>query len=138
METNTHEGNNTRPFITLFAESRTVTSPLPGKYDEELQVTILNESEMKIPIIKACRNQEILTKTKVQRESDENSMVLLETMTKTEARRESDDVSANLPELFTKTDVIREADDDRLFSLELQTKTMTRIEREGDDNHFGF
>jgi hypothetical protein len=134
---NTSDGNNLRPFITLFAESRRGANPLPGKYDDELQVTVLNESGKKTPIIKAYRAREIYTKTEADRESDEDSTVLLETETKTMAwPRESDDINVNLPELATKTDVKRESDDDHLFSLELQTKT--RMEREGDDNHFGF
>ena len=131
------EGYGSRPFITLFSEPRGRSIPLPGQYDEELQVVVSNNPGEKTPLIRIHCHPEAFTKTKIDRESDDNPPIFLETVTKTAAARESDDVDIkHLPELLTKTEMQREGDDERLFSLELQTKT--RMDREGDDNHSGF
>ncbi|MCL4476567.1 MAG: hypothetical protein M1497_00785 [Nitrospirae bacterium] len=136
MRDNMLAGHKNRPFITLYAESRGKSVPLPGKYDEELQIVVFDKEGKKAPLIRVCSYPETFTKTEADRESDESSSVLLETQTKTAAGRESDDADIkHPPELMTKTFVERESDDDRLFFLELQTKT--KIEREGDDNLFG-
>ncbi len=137
MQTNIVGENSSRPFITLFAETRGKSIPLPGKYDEELQVVVSNKSGGKTPLIRAYSHPETFTKTESDRESDESPSILLETVTKTAAARESDDANIkHPPELVTKTFVQREADDERWFLLELQTKT--KVQREGDDNQFGF
>lgn len=58
--------------------------------------------------ITACLLQ---TKTRMQRESDDEEYNCLELLTKTEAGRERDDDCCCL-ELLTKTDATREGDDD--------------------------
>jgi hypothetical protein len=136
MKNNVVEGNNNRPFIIRYAEPRGKSVPLPGMYDEALQIVVSNKTGEKTPLIRAYTHPEVFTKTEAERESDESPSILLETVTKTAAERESDDADIkHPPEFVTKTFVERESDDDQLFSLELQTKT--KMEREGDDNHFG-
>jgi hypothetical protein len=137
MRDNTIERNISSPFIMLFAESRGRSLPLPGAYDEELQVVVSNESGKRTPLIKAYTSSEIFTKTEADRESDEHTPLSLKAVARTVMGKESDDTHIrHAPDLLTKTFVERESDDDRSFSFELQTKT--RMDREGDDSHCGF
>ncbi len=66
---------------------------------------------------------ELITKTRVERERDDEDISLLELYTKTEVKREQDDDPLTLVELETKTFKKRERDDEDISLLELYTKT---------------
>ena len=59
----------------------------------------------------------------------------VELMTKSKKDRESDDDHFSLLELSTKTLVVRESDDERKDLL-VELTTKTRAQREQDDEHF--
>lgn len=121
------------PFIANFAERRKEGQPLPGVYDEDLNLVVVNKKG-KVPLIEAYRGIETLTKTEATRESDEGDEALIETVTKTNTVRESDDDWNQMLDVMTKTFVERESDDnDHQFLVEMYTKT--KMDREGDDHH---
>jgi len=126
------------PFITMFAESRRSSTPFPGRYSEELKISVVMKSGRETPLISAYDNPEIYTKTEAVRESDDDEKfsILLESVIKTNVQRETDTPDGSHPaELMTKTFADRESDDDdKYLALELYTKT--KIEREGDDHHY--
>lgn len=138
MERETTKAKSKEPLITMFAESRRSSTPFPGRYSEELGISVVEKSGREIPLISAYHNPEIYTKTEAVRESDEDdkSSLLLESVIKTHVQRETDTPDANHPaELMTKTAAARESDDaSKYFALEMYTKT--KVEREGDDHHF--
>ncbi|MEN1970034.1 hypothetical protein WMZ97_18415 [Lentibacillus sp. N15] len=59
-----------------------------------------------------------------------------EMVTKTKVERERDDEDFNYNELFSKTEVHRERDDENNLFLELESKTF--VERERDDDSFNY
>lgn len=81
------------PFITRFAERRRPEEPLPGCYDEETAVTVVRTTTGLEPLVGAAKGlPELLTKTEVERESDEGGWGFMrELYTKTKIERESDD-----------------------------------------------
>jgi hypothetical protein len=102
------------PFLVKFAIKRSPTNPLPGHYSEKRSLTVIKLKNEYIPLIEAgTQLAELLTKTKVDRESDDNDI-------------------GSLPELMTKTFIERERDDD-LSSIIKETLTKTEVERERDE-----
>ncbi|QOD00990.1 hypothetical protein JYG34_11640 [Pseudomonas entomophila] len=98
------------------------------------------------PIIARGALDELLTKTKVNSEEDDDSFVTLETLTKTYSKPESDDdltsngQASHLLQLMTKTDTVIEEDDpgDSYAMLELMTKTEAELEHDDPgDMQFG-
>ncbi len=101
-------------------------------YDYFSDVNVIYSNNNTIPFIETGEiNTEVLTKTRVKRESDDENLCLLELLTKTKVQREQDDEPMHSPELQTKTFVEREKDDDADVLLELLTKT--EVKRERDD-----
>ncbi|MBL0841541.1 hypothetical protein JK348_04055 [Pseudomonas mediterranea] len=98
------------------------------------------------PVIARGALDELLTKTKVNSEEDDDSFVTLETLTKTNSKPESDDdltskgQASHLLQLMTKTDTVIEEDDpgDNYAMLELMTKTEAELEHDDPgDMQFG-
>lgn len=109
-----------KPYLVQFATNRTSTSnELPGYYCNKKQMWLDQDTQR--PIIEIADLAELLTKTKVKVESDDNSVYSLELMTKTNQGSERDDNDirlSHLHQLQTKTEVRQEADDtclDKIF-----------------------
>lgn len=105
-----------KPLILDHAIQRKDTEESYFIYDYSMSLNVVNLDGRTIPFI-ALNNTEIqlLTKTKVKRESDDEDINVLELDTKTEKSRERDDIDNSLVELFTKTFVDKEKDDDESF-----------------------
>jgi hypothetical protein len=146
--------NRPPPLPLLFrnATPRTPGQDIPGQYDRNLSVWAVGERNGQIPIIEASDADllEIVTKTAVQQESDDDAVSCLETPrnrhglleieTKTKVGGESDDefpLSSALNELQAKTFIQQESDDDidtgslRIL-LELETKTEAQVEHDDE------
>lgn len=151
--------NTPTPLPLLFrnATPRTSGQDIPGQFDRDLSVWAVGQRNERIPIIEASDADllEIMTKTDIQQESDDQSRSnemsfgrrysLLEIETKTAVGQESDDEALScleapnhghaLLEIETKTKVGGESDDEWPPSAalnELQTKTF--IQQESDDD----
>lgn len=93
-----------KPLILDFKETRSETSlPIIYNYDYSSCMNIISVHGEKKPFIDMeMEDLEVLTKTKVKNEGDENHS-LLELGTKTEVRRERDDLNNVFVELVSKT-----------------------------------
>lgn len=127
------------PFLARFAIARTGEDRLPGYYSTEMAMWVVNSEAGPVPIIDHFALAELMTKTKVNAEQDDEGLYSLDELkTVTEVRAESDDVDSamsHLLELVTKTDTVVEKDDaanDFNQFLELVTKTSVQVEK--DDN----
>jgi hypothetical protein len=145
------------PLLFRNATPRTPGQDIPGQFDHHLSVWAIGECDERIPIIEASDADllEIVTKTDIQQESDDQAVSslssasrrngLLEIVTKTAVQQESDDDvlscldtprrQHNLLEIETKTKVGGESDDEWPPSAtlsELQTKTF--VQQEADDD----
>ena len=107
-------------------------NPIVYSYDHDQSLNIVSIDGQNKPFIDIQSSDvELMTKTKAERERDDDSF-LTELGTKTEVLRERDDRADTLLELQTKTFTIRERDDrDNLFEM----MTKTRMQRERDDEH---
>ena len=103
-------------------------------YAKDMNVILVNEEV--IPFIDMNGySHELTTKTRVERERDDESFsILSEMLTKTSHKRESDDEGYSLLELATKTEAIRERDDDEISFAELESKTFVDRERDDEDD----
>lgn len=105
------------PLLVRFSVLRTADDALPGRYDTEQQVWVVNGCDGVKPIVKVAGDlAELVTKTYARPERDDvESKAFLETTTKTEARPERDDATEPtlmaLLQLATKTKVRQERDD---------------------------
>ncbi|MDR9767203.1 hypothetical protein RJP56_14160 [Shewanella baltica] len=104
-----------KPFILHYATQRVSSSSpsLGGHYCDQLHMWVEDGTNTPIINIVNAKNAELLTKTNVQVEQDDESFSL-EMLTKTKVNVESDDMDnklCHLSELLTKTDVIQESDD---------------------------
>jgi hypothetical protein len=105
------------PLLVGFSVPRTGEDALPGHYDTEQQVWVVDQSSCAKPIVEVAGDlAEMVTKTFAAPEKDDvQSMVLLEASTKTDAVPERDDVAGPslmaLLELVTKTKAQQERDD---------------------------
>lgn len=127
------------PFLARFEIARTGEDRLPGYYSTEMAMWVVDSEAGPVPIIDHFALAELMTKTKVNAEQDDEGLYSLEELkTVTEVRAESDDVDSaisHLLELVTKTDTVVEKDDaanDFNQFLELVTKTSVQVEK--DDN----
>lgn len=126
------------PFLAKAAALRTGEDSIPGYYSPVIDMWVVNVNDGPVPIIAKGALAELLTKTKVNVEQDDETSFGLELMTKTYQKVESDDDCSfrrdQLPQLLTKTGFISERDDhvDTSYLLELITKTNVELER--DDN----
>lgn len=129
---------NRSPFLAGAASARTGEDQLPGYYSTDMHMWVIDTPEGVKPIIANGALSELVTKTKVNAEQDDDACWHLELTTKTEQKVESDDEHSfghsHLLQLVTKTDSTTERDDrsDTNHLLELITKT--NLELEQDDN----
>ena len=111
------EDQGQQPLLVGLSVLRTGDDTLPGRYDVEQQVWVVDGSHGVKPIIEAAGYLcELATKTFAEPERDDvESMAFLEATTKTEARPERDDVTEPslmaLLQLVTKTKAQQERDD---------------------------
>ena len=103
-----------RPFLAKLAVSRIGGDEIPGEYCPNEQVWVVPTEDGRRPIVEAAKGlSEMTTKTKVDTESDDTEILLLEGTTKTAAQLETDDQTRWLAGL-----------------LETTTKTLTQVERD--------
>ena len=148
--------SGTSPYLSRFATPRTGEDRIPGYYSSELNMWAINSPTGAVPIIADGGLNELMTKTKVNAEQDDEAPWQVELLTKTYQKVESDDddhircrgqssadsfskpfsfeSSNHLLQLVTKTDANAERDDrcGANHILELITKTNVQLER--DDN----
>lgn len=144
----------TSPFLSRFATPRTGEDSIPGFYSPELQMWAVEAPDGVVPIIADGALNELMTKTKVNAEQDDEACWQVELLTKTYQRVESDDddpspyrgqsadsgsprrfdSSNRLLQLFTKTDATTERDDQYSANHILELITKTNVELERDDN----
>ncbi len=85
-----HNEENIIPYLARFAVLRTKIPPLRGWYSPETSMWMLDTADGPRPVIECDRaSLEMLTKTRVRSEADDDPT--LELMTKTEANEERDD-----------------------------------------------
>ncbi|WP_024679040.1 hypothetical protein [Pseudomonas syringae] len=134
------------PLLARSAVLRTGTDNLPGYYSTQHDMWVVETPNGIQPVIARGALDELLTKTKVNSEEDDDSFVTLETLTKTNSKPESDDdliskgQASHLLQLMTKTDTVIEEDDpgDSYAMLELMTKTEAELEHDDPgDMQFG-
>ncbi|MBP5981763.1 MAG: hypothetical protein KA748_16345 [Halomonas sp.] len=142
MEARNHRsGKNISPFLAKSGKPRTGEDQLPGYYCEQHQMWVVETDQGVLPIINEQTLSQLMTKTRVHNEEDDDNYLALSLITKTHQQLESDDDTRpmgynNLLQLVTKTDSIQEVDDNFSASqlLELVTKTATK--QEVDDDGF--
>ena len=127
------------PFLAKTAQLRTGEGHIPGYYSDEMDMWVVETGNGPAPIITDGTLSQLLTKTRVSDEDDDDSPFALELMTKTSQQLESDDdrplfESNQLLQLLTKTDTVSEQDDnfEPNHYLELITKTYAQQERDDD------
>lgn len=131
------------PFLAKAGTPRTGADQLPGYYCEQQQMWVVDTEQGVLPIINEQALSQLLTKTRVHEEEDDDSYLALELMTKTHQQVESDDDTRptgynNLLQLATKTESIQEVDDNYSASQLLELVTKTKVEQEADDDGFRF
>lgn len=114
----TNKSSSEVPFLARFAVARAAGETLPGGYDSAESLWTVDGPEGRVPLIAYRTNlAEFLTKTKVEQETDDTDIPLLE--------------------LTTKTDGNQNEGDDRAMSdgaaLELTTKTHAQLESDDTD-----
>lgn len=107
--------NSVTPFLAKSAIARTSEGSIPGYYCDEMDMWVV-ETEVSIaPIISQGIIPQLITKTKVNEEEDDESPFFLQLVTKTEQQIERDDDHPpffnEVLQLITKTDTIQESDD---------------------------
>ena len=86
-----HHQENIIPYLARFAVLRTKISPVRGWYSPESSMWMLDTANGPLPVIECDRaSLEMLTKTQVNSEADDDPT--LELLTKTDADAERDDV----------------------------------------------
>jgi hypothetical protein len=92
-----------RPLLLDFSVPRVGENHTCYSYDKDLDMNIVKLEGKKIPFISYDSNEaELLTKTEVKPEQDDDMINCLELTTKTRVRREQDDESFNIAlELLT-------------------------------------
>lgn len=99
-----------RPLLLNYAIERTGETQILYHYDFSKSLNVIDVNGDKIPFIDSDSSEiSLLTKTKVQSESDDDNMLHLKT--KTEVRQERDDNVKSLLEMTTKTFTRQERDD---------------------------
>tara|TARA_R100001369_G_scaffold4961_6_gene13958 strand:- start:18582 stop:19031 length:450 start_codon:yes stop_codon:yes gene_type:complete len=129
------------PFLAKAGKPRTGEDQLPGYYCEQQQMWVVDTEQGALPIINEQALSQLMTKTRVHNEEDDDNYLALELITKTYQQLESDDDTRptgynNLLQLITKTDSIQEVDDNYSASQLLELVTKTKVEQETDDDGF--
>ena len=102
--------NRHLPLLIGFSVERTGEDNLPGHYDAQQDVWVLDGQDGMKPIIEIAKNlAELESKTFAERERDDpGTMLYLESSTKTENARERDDSAIPMMDLhllFTNTEI---------------------------------
>jgi hypothetical protein len=148
--------SGTSPYLSGFATPRTGEDIIPGYYSSELNMWAIDSPAGVVPIIVDGALNELMTKTKVNAEQDDEACWQVELLTKTYQKVESDDEdfspyrrqfladsssrplsfesSNHLLQLVTKTDASTERDDRCEVNHILELITKTNVELERDDN----
>ncbi len=101
-----------KALILEYAIKREVDIKPIYRYDFEKGLNMITVGDKTIPFIESSSEDiSLLTHTRVVRESNDESLDMLELQTKTKVARERDDDSFYL-ELYSKTFVARERDDE--------------------------
>lgn len=146
---------NLSPFLSRFATPRTGEDSIPGFYSPDLQMWVVETTEGEAPIIADGALNELITKTKVNVEQDDEACWQIELLTKTYQKVESDDdnpspyhrhpsssdSSSYQLRLVAKTDEASARDNQCGPNHILELITKTNVELERDDNGdptFGF
>lgn len=126
------------PFLSAAATPRTGDDKISGYYSPDLDMWVVDTPAGVKPVISQGALSELLTKTKVNAEQDDEAPWHLELMTKTYQKVESDDEPTyghdNLLQLTTKTDATTERDDRSDVNHLLELITKTNVQLEHDDN----
>ncbi|MGK0416989.1 hypothetical protein [Haliea sp.] len=126
------------PFLARESISRTTESEIPGYYCERKQMWVIDTPRGPVPIIIAHSLQQ--TSNQLRDSGEKATYDSLELLTKTRQERESDDDSTSLSneliQLLTKTETVREADDNYETSNILELVTKTDTQKEVDDDGF--
>ena len=126
------------PFLAKAAQSRTGSNDVPGYYSDELDMWVVETDNGPAPIIAEGALAQLLTKTKVNVEEDDDSPFALQLMTKTAQQIEGDDdrpyAANHMLQLLTKTHTTQEADDNFETGHLLELITKTNIQQESDDD----
>ncbi len=102
-----------RPVILDNAVERIGVNNKAFEYDYSKDMNIVKKDKFTMPFIDVEKiSNELVTKTKVERESDDDGFSLLELKSKTAVERERDDEDLLFAELESKTFVDRERDDE--------------------------
>jgi hypothetical protein len=127
------------PFLARFAISRTGDDQLPGYYSSALDMWVVDTKDGPTPVINHGALAELVTKTKVNAEQDDEGFCALhELKTFTDVKAEGVDSPAHmnqLLELSSKTFIKVESDDaGDQFNHLLELVTKTNVELERDDS----
>lgn len=129
--------HETVPFLARFAIPRTGDDKLPGYYSTVMDMWVVDTKDGPTPVINHGALAELVTKTKVNAEQDDEGFYALhELKTFTDVQAEGVDSPAymnQLLELSTKTFIQVERDDagdEFNHLLELVTKTNAELERD--------
>lgn len=144
------------PYLARFAIPRTGDDCLPGAYSLELKMWVTGSGDQAVPVIADGALNELMTKTNVNTEQDDDTFWQVELLTKTFQKVESDDEDPSpyrgqalpgqseklhcfrpaspLLQLVTKTEANVERDDRGELNHILELMTKTAIELERDDN----
>lgn len=148
--------SGTSPYLSRFATPRTGEDKIPGYYSSDLNMWAIDSPAGAVPIIADGALNELMTKTKVNAEQDDEAPWQVELLTKTYQKVESDDddyiryrgqssvdgfsqglsldSTNHLLQLVTKTDANTERDDRCEANQMLELITKTNVELERDDN----
>ena len=114
-QTGAGHGTAPSPFLIKYASTRTPSPEIHGYYSHEAAMWVVNENGVETPLIDHAREAvELVTKTMVQQESDDetSALAIAELVTKTDMRSERDDASTYTSlEMATKTEAQMEHDD---------------------------
>lgn len=140
---NNRSENNISPFLARTGKTRTGEDQLPGYYCDDQQMWVVETEQGVLPIINEQALSQLMTKTRVHNEEDDDNIFALELITKTHQQIESDDDTGprgcnNLLQLVTKTDSVQEVDDNYSACQLLELVTKTKVEQEADDDGFQF
>lgn len=127
------------PFLARFATPRTGDDQLPGYYSTALDMWVVDTKDGPAPVINQGALAELVTKTKVNAEQDDEGFYALHELTTfTDVKAEGVDSPSHmnqLLELSSKTFIKVESDDaGDQFNHLLELVTKTNVELERDDS----
>lgn len=151
MQRNSSSAASASPLLFRHATPRTSGTELPGHYDPDAQLWVIETSARFVPIVQTGDPGllDTSTVTKVRQEGDDDDLsngemlgagrrvgALAELATKTDVQQESDDqiTASALLELETRTANNQEGIDDEWPRMLLELDTKTFVDAEEDDD----